>query len=115
MSTKPDYWAILEPCLEYINKTPSLLSLLYDIGKLPEQCQSVGDAACIAALCVTLQTKQEFEIRWEEAKNDYLVEQRKRLSAEEALRRISKHTASMSDFPYTVEGFKAFAKAELNR
>ena len=43
--------AILQPYLQMINETPDLLSLLYDVNLLPEQCNSVNAAVAMAAVC----------------------------------------------------------------
>jgi len=42
---------ILQPYLQTINETPDLLSLLYDVNLLPEQCVSVNAAVAVSAVC----------------------------------------------------------------
>ena len=42
---------ILQPYLQLINETPDLLSLLYDVNLLPEQCVSVNAAVAVSAVC----------------------------------------------------------------
>lgn len=43
--------SIMQPYLQMINETPNLLSLLYDVDLLPEQCNSVNAAVAMAAVC----------------------------------------------------------------
>jgi hypothetical protein len=43
--------SILQPYLQTINETPDLLSLLYDVNLLPEQCGSVNAAVAVSAIC----------------------------------------------------------------
>jgi hypothetical protein len=43
--------AVLQPYLRLINETPDLLSLLYDVNLLPEQCVSVDEAVAVSAIC----------------------------------------------------------------
>jgi hypothetical protein len=42
---------ILQPYLQVINETPDLLSLLYDVNLLPEQCRTVNSAVAVLAVC----------------------------------------------------------------
>jgi len=42
---------ILQPYLQMINETPDLLSLLYDVNLLPEQCVSIKAAVAVTAVC----------------------------------------------------------------
>lgn len=42
---------ILQPYLQMINETPDLLSLLYDVNLLPEQCRTVNAAVAVSAVC----------------------------------------------------------------
>lgn len=41
---------ILAPHLQTINDNPELLSLLYDVNLLPEQCTSINSAVACAAI-----------------------------------------------------------------
>jgi hypothetical protein len=43
--------AVLQPYLQVINETPDLLSLLYDVNLLPEQCVTVNAAVAVSAIC----------------------------------------------------------------
>ena len=43
--------SILQPYLQTINETPDLLSLLYDVNLLPEQCTTVNAAVAVSAVC----------------------------------------------------------------
>ena len=42
---------ILQSYLKVINDTPDLLSLLYDVNLLPEQCRTVNSALAVSAIC----------------------------------------------------------------
>lgn len=43
--------SIMQPYLQLINETPDLLSLLYDVNLLPEQCNSINAAVAMSAIC----------------------------------------------------------------
>lgn len=47
-----NYWTL-------INKTPILLSLLYDVGMMPEQCVTVRAALSVAAVCEAYKAGKE--------------------------------------------------------
>jgi len=50
-ATETTVRSILQPYLQMINETPDLLSLLYDVNLLPEQCRSVNAAVAVSAVC----------------------------------------------------------------
>jgi hypothetical protein len=52
---------ILQPYLELINGTPELLSLLYDVNLLPEQCTTVNAAVAVQTACVAYRLGQQWE------------------------------------------------------
>ena len=50
---------ILKPYRKFISDRPKLVSLLYDIDMLPEQCQTVIGAIRLSALCMVWQMGEE--------------------------------------------------------
>lgn len=50
---------ILEPCRGFISARPSLVSMLYDIDMLPEQCVTRIGAIRLAAICAVWKKGEE--------------------------------------------------------
>jgi hypothetical protein len=54
---------ILQPYLKFINSTPELVSMLYDIDMMPEQTTSITGAIRLAAFCEVWKRMEDYKTK----------------------------------------------------